>query len=84
MCFSPCFIRWRPRCFLRPDWYADPRTTVILSEVTDIDSDQKRVFVSDADREEVPIAYDCLILAIGVSHDYFGHKEFEKFARGLR
>src|ERR1700722_15402432 len=38
-------------------------TTVILGEVTGVDKDQKCVFVSDADREGVPIAYDYLILA---------------------
>src|ERR1700693_3222550 len=36
--------------------------TVILGEVTGVDKDQKCVFVSDADREGVPIAYDYLIL----------------------
>ncbi len=38
-------------------------TMVILGEVTGIDKDQKCVFVSDADRENVSVAYDYLILA---------------------
>jgi NADH dehydrogenase len=59
-------------------------TTVILGEVTGVDKDQKRVFVSDADRKEVPVAYDYLILATGVTHNYFGHDEFAKFAPGLK
>src|ERR1700722_16087834 len=59
-------------------------TTVILGEVTGVDKDQKCVFVSDADREGVPIAYDYLILATGVTHSYFGRNEFEKFAPGLK
>jgi NADH dehydrogenase len=59
-------------------------TTVILGEVTGVDKDQKCVFVSDADRQNVQISYDCLILATGVSHSYFGHKEFEQFAPGLK
>ena len=59
-------------------------TTVILGEVTGVDKDQKRVFVSDADRKEVPVAYDYLILATGVTHSYFGHDEFAKFAPGLK
>jgi NADH:ubiquinone reductase (H+-translocating) len=58
--------------------------TVILGEVTGVDKDQKCVFVSDADREQVPIAYDYLILATGVTHSYFGHNEFEAFAPGLK
>ncbi len=59
-------------------------TTVVLGEVTGIDKDQKLVFVSNADRERVPIAYDYLILATGVTHNYFGHDEFAKFAPGLK
>ena len=57
---------------------------VILGEVTGVDKDKKCVFVSDADRENVPISYDYLILATGVTHSYFGHNEFERFAPGLK
>jgi NADH dehydrogenase len=59
-------------------------TTVILGEVTGVDKDTKRVFVNDADREAVAIPYDFLILATGVTHSYFGHDEFAKFAPGLK
>src|ERR1700681_461875 len=59
-------------------------TTVILGEVTGVDKEQKCVFVSDGDRENVSITYDYLILATGVSHSYFGHDEFEQFAPGLK
>src|SRR6202021_272490 len=59
-------------------------TTVILGEVTGVDKGQKCVFVSDADRQNVSITYDYLILATGVSHSYFGHGEFEEFAPGLK
>lgn len=58
--------------------------TVILGEVTGVDKDHKCVFVSDADRQNVPITYDYLILATGVSHSYFGHNEFERYAPGLK
>jgi NADH:ubiquinone reductase (H+-translocating) len=57
---------------------------VILGEVTDVDKERKCVFVSDADRERVPVAYDYLILATGATHSYFGHKEFEEYAPGLK
>jgi NADH dehydrogenase FAD-containing subunit len=57
---------------------------VILGEVTGVDKDQKCVYVSNADREDVPIPYDYLILATGATHSYFGHNEFEKFAPGLK
>ena len=59
-------------------------TTVIMGEVTGVDKAQRCVFVSDADREHVPVRYDYLILATGARHSYFGHNEFEKFAPGLK
>src|SRR5579862_2216667 len=58
--------------------------TVILGEVTGVDKERKCVFVRDADREKVPVAYDYLILATGATHSYFGHKEFEEYAPGLK
>jgi NADH dehydrogenase len=59
-------------------------TTVILGEVTGVDSDKRCVFVSSVDRENVPVEYDFLILATGVTHSYFGHNEFAQFAPGLK
>jgi NADH:ubiquinone reductase (H+-translocating) len=59
-------------------------TTVIMGEVTGVDKDKKCVFVSDADRQNVPIAYDYLILATGATHSYFGHNEFAEYAPGLK
>ena len=32
----------------------------------------------------VPVAYDFLVLATGVTHSYFGHNEFAEFAPGLK
>ncbi len=58
--------------------------TVILGEVTGVDKDQKCVIVSDADRENIPIHYDYLVLATGVTHSYFGHTEFAQYAPGLK
>src|SRR5437660_12354691 len=59
-------------------------TTVIMGEVTGVDKNQKCVMVSDDDRQNVPIAYDYLILATGASHSYFGHNEFAEYAPGLK
>ncbi len=59
-------------------------TTVIMGEVTGIDKDQRCVVVSDADRQNVSIPYDYLILATGASHSYFGHNEFAEYAPGLK
>jgi NADH:ubiquinone reductase (H+-translocating) len=59
-------------------------TTVILGEVTGVDKERQCVFVTNTDRERVPVAYDYLILASGATHSYFGHNEFEEFAPGLK
>jgi len=59
-------------------------TVVVLGEVTGVDKDAKHVIVSSADQAGVPLAYDFLVLATGVTHSYFGHNEFEKFAPGLK
>src|SRR5690242_9781831 len=59
-------------------------TTVILGEVTGVDKGQKCVIVSDADRQNVPITYDYLVVATGASHSYFGHNEFAEYAPGLK
>jgi NADH dehydrogenase FAD-containing subunit len=58
--------------------------TVILGEVTGVDKEHKCVFVTNADREGVPIPYDYLILATGATHSYFGHNEFAKYAPGMK
>src|SRR6267143_4242260 len=77
---SPNQIETPIRSFFRNQ----KNTTVIMGEVTGVDKDQKCVFVSDADRQNVPIAYDYLILATGASHSYFGHNEFAEYAPGLK
>ncbi|HJZ95005.1 MAG TPA: NAD(P)/FAD-dependent oxidoreductase [Candidatus Solibacter sp.] len=59
-------------------------TIVLLGDVTRVDTAEKCVRVSDADRENVPVHYDYLILATGASHSYFGHNEFENYAPGLK
>ena len=59
-------------------------TTVILGEVTGVNKNTRYVVANSADRSNVPIPYDYLILATGVTHSYFGHTEFERFAPGLK
>src|SRR5260370_23776322 len=41
-------------------------TTVIMGEVTGVDKAQRCIFVKDADREQVPVPCDYLILATSV------------------
>src|SRR5260221_9905819 len=59
-------------------------TTVVLGEVSTVNKEQRYVVASSADRSEVQIPYDYLILATGQRHSYFGHDEFERFAPGLK
>jgi len=59
-------------------------TTVIMGEVTAVDTDRNCVISSDADRQDALIPYDYLILATGASHSYFGHNEFAEYAPGLK
>jgi NADH dehydrogenase FAD-containing subunit len=59
-------------------------TTVIMGEVTGVDTVQRSVLVNNADREHAAVRYDYLILATGARHSYFGHNEFERFAPGLK
>src|SRR6266550_3969206 len=59
-------------------------TTVVLGEVTGVNKEGHYGIASSADRQDVPIRYDYLILATGVSHSYFGHNEFAPFAPGLK
>jgi NADH dehydrogenase len=77
---APSQISFPIRAILRKQM----NTTVILGEVTGVDKDGKRVFVSNADRQNVAVNYDYLILATGASHSYFGRNEFERFAPGLK
>ena len=58
--------------------------TVIMGEVTGVNKEQKYVVVTNADRSDVPVAYDYLILATGSTHSYFGHDEFRIFAPGMK
>ena len=55
--------------------------TVLLAEVTAIDVEKKTIHI-DAPSEDIP--YDYLIVASGTRHSYFGHRDWEQFAPGLK
>ena len=59
-------------------------TTVLLTEVTDIDKTERCVIARGDGIDSLKLPYDYLILATGASHNYFGHQEFEQFAPGLK
>jgi NADH dehydrogenase FAD-containing subunit len=59
-------------------------TTVLLGEVTGVDVNARSIIANSADRTDVPLPYDYLILATGVQQSYFGHPEYEQHAPGLK
>jgi NADH dehydrogenase len=63
---------------------AQKNTTVLLGEVTGVSQADRCILCKDADREDVQIHYDYLVLATGAGHSYFGHDEFRKYAPGLK
>jgi NADH dehydrogenase len=73
---SPADIAWPVRHILRRQRNA----TVLMAEVTDIDTDAKRVCLKGAE----PVAYDILIVATGMTHSYFGHDAWAQYAPGLK
>jgi NADH dehydrogenase len=54
-------------------------TEVVLGEVRDLDTGNRRVILADG---EVP--YDELIVATGATHSYFGHDDWAAVAPGLK
>src|ERR1700733_1087615 len=59
-------------------------TTVLLGEVTGVDVSARSIIANSADRTDVRLPYDYLILATGVQQSYFGHPEYEQHAPGLK
>jgi NADH:ubiquinone reductase (H+-translocating) len=57
-----------------------PNTRVLLGEASAVDLAARRVVLADGDA----LDYDCLILATGASHAYFGHDEWRPLAPGLK
>lgn len=69
-------------------------TEVLLGEVTGFDLEKRLVHLSgvhlgsvhsgDSRTGGLDVPYDCLIIAAGATHAYFGHPEWEEFAPGLK
>ncbi|HEX5509720.1 MAG TPA: NAD(P)/FAD-dependent oxidoreductase, partial [Pseudolabrys sp.] len=72
---SPADIAWPIREILR----GQSNVSVLLGEVRSIDVNARTVHA-----DSVALPYDFLILATGVSHSYFGHDEWSRFAPGLK
>ncbi|MDQ2716933.1 MAG: NAD(P)/FAD-dependent oxidoreductase, partial [Chloroflexota bacterium] len=54
-------------------------TEVVLAEVTGLDTQEQRVIMGQRS-----LAYDYLVIATGARQNYFGHREWEQFAPGLK
>lgn len=54
-------------------------TSVMLARVTGIDTDSGEVMAEDR-----RIPFDYLVLATGARHAYFGHDDWEAFAKGIK
>ncbi len=54
-------------------------THVLAAEVVDLEPEQHKVILVDGE-----LSYDSLIIATGVSHHYFGHDEWARWAPGLK
>ena len=72
---SPAEVAWPIRHILR----GDRNVTVLMSEVTGVDTPTLRVLTPPG-----AVAYDFLILATGATHSYFGHDEWAPVAPGLK
>src|SRR5262245_7282131 len=64
---------------LRAVFKRQANADVVLGAVIQIDAADKKVILVDGE-----IAYDTLVIATGVSHQYFSHDEWEPFAPGLK
>lgn len=53
--------------------------TVVMGEVESVDAESKVITIDGRER-----AYDYLVLACGMQHNYFGHDEWEAVAPGLK
>jgi NADH dehydrogenase len=72
---SPGDIAYPIRSILR----RQKNATVLMAEVRSVDLAARRLDLADGS-----LSYDCLILATGASHSYFGHDAWEPFAPGLK
>lgn len=72
---SPANIAQPLRFLLRDD----KNVSVIWTEVTSIEPDNKRVITPDGTFD-----YDYLVVAAGARHSYFGKPEWEQYAPGLK
>lgn len=57
-----------------------PHVNVIMGQVTDIDPDERKVYIESG----IDLQYDHLVVATGAAHSYFGNDHWSEFAPGLK
>ena len=72
---APSDIAWPIRSILS----RQGNVSVLLDEVTDIDVDRRRVMLRGGS-----IGFDYLVIGTGATHSYFGRKDWEAAAPGLK
>ena len=65
---------------IRDTLHKQKNTTVLLEEVTGVDTQQQLVLMQNLP----PLHYDYLILATGASSNYFGHPEWQSNSPGMK
>lgn len=73
---SSAEVAWPLRLMLRDR----KDVSVLMSTVTGVDADAKRVLLADGQSVE----YDTLVLATGARHSYFGKDQWADFAPGMK
>lgn len=73
---SPSEIAWPIRTLVRNC----RNVTTLLGEVVHVNADDSWVLTNDGET----IGFDMLVIAAGVTHAYFGHDEWERYAPGLK
>jgi NADH dehydrogenase len=72
---SPADVAWPIRHMLA----GQPNATVLMEEVHAIDTRTRLVLTNG-----VNVPYDYLVIATGATYSYFGHRDWAKFAPGLK
>ena len=73
---SPGDIAWPLRTILR----SQRNARVVMDDVQCIDREARLLHLA----KQCPIPFDCLVVAPGSHHAYFGHPEWERAAPGLK
>jgi NADH:ubiquinone reductase (H+-translocating) len=60
------------------------KVSIELAEVTGFDLEARHVTAVKADRRNVNLSYDSLIVAAGAGPSYFGHDEYAESAPGMK